>query len=25
MKNCGYFTENENIYGPAMIIDNWFI
>ncbi len=25
MKNCGYFTENENIYGPVMIIDNWFI
>jgi hypothetical protein len=25
MRNCGYFTQEENVYGPSMIIDNWFI
>ena len=25
MRNCSYITSDENIYGPAMLIDNWFI
>ena len=25
MRNCGYFREDEKVYGPAMVIDNWFM
>jgi hypothetical protein len=25
MKACGYFKEGQYIYGPAMLIDNWYL
>ena len=25
MKACGYFNEGQYIYGPAMLIDNWYL
>jgi hypothetical protein len=25
MRSCEYFNESENVYGPAIVIDNWIM